>query len=74
MDKCAFGEEMTMKLREKLINQYLPLWAKETVLRENKRLMTENNNLKQANRELQAYLDGINLGARYVLKLPNEGE
>jgi hypothetical protein len=36
--------------------------------------MTENNNLKQANRELQAYLDGINLGARYVLKLPNEGE
>lgn len=61
-----------MKLRERLIRQYLPLWAKETVLYENKRLKKENERLKQANKELLAYIEGINLGARYVLELPTE--
>ena len=51
-----------MKLREKLINQYLPLWVKETVLQENKKLKLENEKLKQKVRELEAYIDGIKLG------------
>lgn len=63
-----------MNLREKLIHRYLPLWMKETVLIENKRLKKENERLKHANRELEAYIDGINLGFKYVLELPNEGK
>ena len=51
-----------MKLREKLIRQYLPLWAKETVLFENKKLKMENEMLEQKVRELEIYIDGIKLG------------
>lgn len=61
-----------MKMREKLIRQYLPMWAKETVLHENNRLKKENERLKQEKKELLAYIEGINLGARYVLELPTE--
>lgn len=61
-----------MKLREKLVIRYLPLWAKETVLYENERLKKENERLKQEKKELLAYIEGINLGARYVLELPTE--
>jgi hypothetical protein len=55
-----------MKLKERLVGRYLPLWAKETVLRENKILMRENEMLKQKVRELDAYIDGIKLGIRHT--------
>ena len=54
-----------MKLREKLINQYLPLWAKETVLRDNRVLRMENEMLKQKISELDSWIDGIKFGLKY---------
>lgn len=62
-----------MKLREKLIYRYLPMWAKETVLYENRTLKRRNEELEHVNRELQAYIDGIKLGFKYVRELPQEG-
>ena len=53
-----------MKLREKLIRQYLPLWAKETVLYENAKLKKENERLERENAELRAFIDGVAFGAR----------
>lgn len=47
-----------MKLKERLVSRYLPLWAKETVFRDNKTLTMENEMLKQKVREL---IDGIKL-------------
>lgn len=61
-----------MNLREKLVRQYLPLWAKETVFRENKILKEENEMLKQKIRELDAWAAGVKFGAKYVRKLPRE--
>lgn len=42
-----------------LINRFLPMWAKETVLRDNRRLQAENNLLQQKNRELESYIRGM---------------
>ena len=54
-----------MKLREKLINNYLPLWVKETVLRDNKRLTKENEVLMQKIRELESYVSGLEFGLEH---------
>jgi hypothetical protein len=40
------------------------MWAKETVLRENRLLREENDFLWQQNRELERYIQGIRLGMR----------
>ena len=63
-----------MKLREKLVRQYLPLWAKETVFYENKRLTQRVETLEQENRELKAFINGIRLAMEHVCKPTQEGE
>ena len=47
-----------------LTQKYLPLWAKETVLRDNRNLSAENEALRQKIRELEHYIQGIHLGLR----------
>ena len=51
-------------MKKWLIDRFLPMWAKETVLRENRRLQAENEFLWQQNRELERYIQGIRLGLR----------
>ena len=51
-------------MRKWLIDHFLPMWAKETVLRENRLLREENDFLWQQNRELERYIQGIRLGMR----------
>ena len=51
-------------MRNWLTEQFLPLWAKETVLRDNKILKEENENLRQKIRELENYIQGIHMGLR----------
>lgn len=49
-----------------LQEHYLPAWAKETVLRDNRELKRLLRELRQENRELCAYIRGLELGLRAV--------
>ena len=49
-----------------LQNRFLPMWAKETVLRDNRFLQQENAQLQQKIRQLEAYIDGLHRGLRTV--------
>jgi len=52
-------------LKKWLTDRFLPMWAKETVLRDNRLLQAENDYLRQQNRELESYIRGIRLGMRH---------
>ena len=47
-----------------LVNKFLPMWAKETVLRENRQLRQENLALQQEVDRLDAYARGLKTGLR----------
>jgi len=49
-----------------LVNKFLPMWAKETVLRENRQLRQENRAIKQEISRLEAYAQGLRIGLRAV--------
>ena len=51
-------------MRNWLTEQFLPLWAKETVLRDNKILKEENAALRQKIKELENYIQGVHTGLR----------
>lgn len=51
-------------MRKWLTENFLPLWAKETVLRDNRNLRAENEILRQKVKELESYIQGIHLGLR----------
>lgn len=51
-------------MRKWLTEKFLPMWAKETVLRDNKNLRAENQMLRQKLGELEHYIQGIHLGLR----------
>ena len=46
-------------MKKWLINNYLPMWAKETVLAENRKLKKENERLKKEIDNLLSYICGI---------------
>ena len=45
-----------------LYERFLPMWAKETLLAESRRLRRENARLQQQNREQDAYIRGLHKG------------
>lgn len=47
------------RLRDWLVNKYLPDWAVQTILEENKQLQRKLEHLKEEYRTLQAYTDGL---------------
>lgn len=49
-----------------MIRHFLPMWAKETVLSDNRSLRLENRKLKQLLREREAYIRGLERGLRAV--------
>lgn len=51
-------------MKKWLTEHFLPMWAKETVLADNKRLQAENEGLIKQNRELKAYIQGLQAGIR----------
>lgn len=51
-------------MRSWLIDHFLPMWAKETVLKENRSLKRENRGLQQQIREQEAYIQGLQMGIR----------
>lgn len=66
---------MMRKIKNWLYNHFLPLWAKETVLAENKKLQAENERLYEQLAEKQAYIDGMHAGIKSVRRITvNMGE
>ena len=51
-------------MRKWLTKHFLPMWAKETVLRDNRNLRAENELLRQKIRELESYIQGVHLGLK----------
>lgn len=51
-------------MRKWLIDRFLPMWAKQTVLAQNRRLQQENEELKQKVRQMDAYIQGVQAGIR----------
>ena len=53
---------MIRRLHGWLVTHFLPVWAKETILEENKRLRAELEQQRAENRELRAYARGLEEG------------
>lgn len=51
-------------MRKWLIDRFLPMWAKQTVLAQNRCLQQENEELKQKVRQMDAYIQGLQAGIR----------
>ena len=51
------------------LERFLPMWAKETVLRDNRLLKRENRSLQERIRLLESYIDGLQLGIRSARKI-----
>ena len=47
-----------------LVNKYLPMWAKETVFRDNRELTRKVRQLQQENETLRSYIKGLHRGMR----------
>lgn len=47
-----------------ILEKFLPMWAKETVLADNRELSRQIKALRQENKELSAYLRGLETGIR----------
>ena len=52
------------KIRSWLIDKFLPAWAKDSVLEENRRLQSEIVRLQATIAERDAYIDGLERGIR----------
>ena len=51
-------------MKKWLLEMFLPMWAKETVLRDNRALLRQLRDLRQENVRLQAYIRGLERGLR----------
>lgn len=50
-----------------LVSHFLPVWAKETVLKENRALRRENETLNNKVRQLECYIRGLHRGNRKIV-------
>ena len=51
-------------MKKWLTDRFLPMWAKETVMRENRQLWLENDALRQKISEMECYIRGLHRGLR----------
>ncbi len=59
-------------MKKWLIERFLPMWAKESVLRENRALKRQVRALEQALETQRAYIRGMEKGLRSARKLREE--
>lgn len=58
-----------------LINKFLPIWAKEELLKENEKLRARNQELEIHIKQLNAYIDGLESGMKAQRRIViNTGE
>lgn len=66
---------MMKRVKQWLITRFLPVWAKETLLKEYDKLLRENAALKAKIKEQEAYIDGLQVGIRNQRRIIiNNGE
>ena len=51
-------------MKKWFLERFLPMWAKETVFADNRRLHRQNQQLEQKVRLLESYIDGLQAGLR----------
>ena len=51
-------------MKKWLIDTFLPMWAQQTVLADNKAMAKKIKDLQQQNKELSAYIRGLEVGIR----------
>lgn len=51
-------------MKQWFLERFLPMWAKETVLRDNRQLRRENRKLRQQIDLLEVYIKGLESGVR----------
>lgn len=51
-------------MKKWLLERFLPMWAKQTVLQDNKRLTRQLRQLQQENEKLTSYIKGLHTGLR----------
>ena len=51
-------------MKKWFLQQFLPMWAKETVLRDNRALVRQLREQTQENKRLRAYIRGLEKGMR----------
>lgn len=66
---------MIKKFKNWLINNFLPIWAREQMMDENRKLTEENLKLKGHIERLNAYIDGLETGIKSQRRIViNTGE
>lgn len=61
-----------MGVRNWLVERFLPVWAKESLLRERDALRRQVEALEQENQRLRAYAQGLEYGLRRRIIIRNE--
>lgn len=57
------------KIKEWFLNHFLPMWAKETVLEDNKRLQNEVAALREELDRKNAYINGMMTGVKSLRRI-----
>ena len=60
-------------MKKWLVEKFLPMWAKETVLAENEKLKRENNHLSQEYLCAVSYIDGVEMALKNVRRMQETG-
>lgn len=55
---------MLKRIKSWFLERFLPMWAKETVFTENKRLMQRVSELQQKLEKQNAYIEGLEAGMK----------
>lgn len=56
-------------MKKWFLENFLPMWAKETVFRDNRLLVKENRQLTEKVRRLESYIEGLQEGIRAGRKI-----
>ena len=56
-------------MKKWFLEQFLPMWAKESVLADNRRLQEENTRLQQQLQQQQAYILGLERGLHSLRRI-----
>lgn len=56
-------------MKKWFVDRFLPMWAKETVLSDNRRLKRQLRKLEQENDQMKAYIQGLETGIRSIKRI-----